>query len=349
MNIIELYGLTNWIKVEIVEAKIPQKYQQLQAILQQNAQPNKQKTPFETQKEDLLNALISVRHAILTKDQISFLSELSITQLIGRGGARVIEDILYRNSIDIATAANKIQELTQTLNEGIRKSGLIADGLDGCVQDDELEVYDEALIRVSFLGDAAMSNVKDFKKWGIIWHDIGRGVAMVHGNAPEDVKIIGAAKGSVILELMALAKIATTIAGVIWSALKVAEKVLDIRKKAGEIRHLNLETKKLAGDMEKAAEKEKEVGVTNIINLQIKELKLKKNGDGEKISALEKSVKNLVDFIELGGEVDFVVPEEAVSDEDEAVVDDFTKLRKTTEEIRLLEEAVKLLEDNSDD
>ena len=37
--------------------------------------------------------------------------------------------------------------------------------------------------------------------------------------------------------------------------------------------------------------------------------------DGDKVNALQNSVKNLVAFIEKGGEVDFVVPDEVAADE----------------------------------
>ena len=57
MNVSELFELTHWITREIEDENIPQKYQAVQTILQQHAQPNQQKTPFETQKDDLIDSL----------------------------------------------------------------------------------------------------------------------------------------------------------------------------------------------------------------------------------------------------------------------------------------------------
>lgn len=57
MNVSELYDLTHWVTDEIVTPQVPQKYQALQQILQQHAQPNQQKTSFETQKNDLIETI----------------------------------------------------------------------------------------------------------------------------------------------------------------------------------------------------------------------------------------------------------------------------------------------------
>ena len=142
-----------------------------------------------------------------------------------------------------------------------------------------------------------------------------------------------------------IAGIATTTSGIILAGLKVAEKVLDIRKKAEEIRNMKLNNKKLANDIEKEAEKEKTLGIECITAEIIKKLKLKKDGEGDKTNALDKSVKNLVDFIESGGEVDFIIPdEESEVEESENATPNYGDLRVTFQEIRQLEAKIKLLE-----
>jgi hypothetical protein len=345
MNVSELFDLTHWVTNEIVATQIPQKYQTLQKILQQHSQPNQQKQPFEIQKNDLTETLKKVPLRKLTKDQLLFLRKLGIAQAVGDEGIGVIEDILYKNVIDVATSAQKLQQIHQEIIKGIQKSDQIKAGLDGCVFEEEYETENEVLIRVSFTGNATMSNVSDFKNWGNIWYEIGRGIAMAHSSSPEDVKIVGATKGSIIIELAVIASFATTISGIILASLKVAEKVLDIRKKAEEIRNLKLKNKKLASDMDKEAEIEKTVGIEKIATKIINKLKLKKDGEGDKINALNKAVKNLVNFIESGGEVDFIIPEEeAESDENKDAIPNYRDLRITFQEIRKLESKIKLLE-----
>ena len=347
MNVSELYSLTEWVQSEVENEQIPDKYQQLQALLQQNTQPNQQNTQFDSQKEELLSALRAIRTTSLSNDQVTFLSKLGIEQLIGKAGADAIEDILYKNVIDLATAAQQIADRTQALNEGISKITQIAEGLSGLVGSEEEDVADGVLIRVSFLGDASMNNVADFKKWGETWFNIGRGVTQAHGKTPEDITVVGAAKGSVIIELLADPVISGTVASIIWGALKVTEKVFNLRKIAAETLVLDLQEKKLAGEIKKAAEKEKSAGIAIIIKEQTKSLKLKADGDGDKISALEKSITDLVDFINDGGGVDFVAPEEENDDDDEVVDDGFIQIREQAENIRRLENKVKLLEYNN--
>lgn len=73
-----------------------------------------------------------------------------------------------------------------------------------------------------------------------------------------------------------------------------------------------------------------------------------KDGEGDKIAALTKAVKNLVTFIESGGDIDFVIPEnigEAENgDDNDERKPDFDELRVTFSEIRHLENKIQLLE-----
>ena len=345
MNISELYNLTQWIQDEIVNKQIPQKYQNLQTILQQNSNPRQQNQPFENQKKDLIESLNTVAVYKLTQSQLIFLEELNILITVGNKGISILEDILYKNVIDIATSAQDISKILLNINAGIAKSKQIQTGLTGCVPKEDYEVNNEVLMRVCFTGHASMSNVTDFKDWGNIWYDIGRGIAMAHNETPESIKIIGATKGSIIIELAVIASIAATTSGIILSALKVAEKVLDIRKKAAEIRNLNLTNKKLANDIDKEAEIEKKIKIENISTEIIKQLKLEKDSQGDIITALNKAIKNLVNFIESGGEVDFILPDEKDDDETEnKQISNYTELKSTFQEIRILENKIKLLE-----
>jgi len=341
MNVSELFDLTYWISREIEKKQIPQKYQTLQTILQQHSQPNQQKQPFDSQKEDLINTLINVPLDQLTRDQLEFLSNLGIAQAVGDEGINTIEEVLYKNVIDVATSAQKLQEILQKISEGISKSNQIKEGLTDCVAEEEYETDNEILMRVSFTGHALMSNVTDFKSWGSIWYDIGRGIAMAHNASPEEIKIVGATKGSIIIELAVIASIATTTSGIILAALKVAEKVIDIRTKAEELRGLKMKNDKFAKDLEKEAENEKKAGIEEITGKVAQELQLKED-EGDKVTALDKAVKNLVNFIEKGGIVDFVIPED--EEMEDGKEDENQQLRVAFLEIRKLEKKVALLE-----
>lgn len=342
MNVSELSHLTHWITNEVENKSIPQKYQTLQALLQQHSQPNNQRPPFESQKEDLINTLKSIPLIQLSKDQLEFLTCLGIAQTVGEDGIKEIEDVLYKNVIDVATSARKLQQIHQKIMGGIEKSKKIKEGLVDCIFEEEYEAENEILMRVSFTGNALMSNVVDFKKWGIFWYEIGRGVAMAHDSAPEEIKIVGATKGSIIIEMAVVSGIAVTISQIILAALKVAEKVIDIKIKAEDLRRLKMKNTKVAKDLDAEAENEKKLGIEEITADISNNLQLKEGDDGEKIKVLDKAVKNIVDFIEKGGIVDFIAPEIGKDEDDKE--NNNKKLRDAFQEIRRLETQIALLE-----
>jgi hypothetical protein len=135
--------------------------------------------------------------------------------------------------------------------------------------------------------------------------------------------------------------------GIIMDVLKVADKVLDIRKKAEEVRALALSNRKIANDLEKEAEKEKNAGLDRISSDTVKRLSIKSEGDGEKVNALGGSIKKLADFVEKGGEVDFVLPEAQDEEGEEHGEESHQKrenLRMAFREIRELQQKVRQIE-----
>lgn len=348
MQVEELYDLTTWIDNEIVDAEIVQKYQQLHNVLRQNAQPDQPKQPFADQKEVLIKALGDVALAQLSIGQIDVLSTIGIAPNVGPEGVAALEDALFRNAIDIATAAQRVQNSIQKINEGVQWSQQVRDLLSKIITSDEIaEIGDSVLLRVHFSGDAHLSNLTEFKHWGKVWWEIGRGIAMAHNDAPENIRVIGATKGSIIISLLTAYGIAKTTSAIIMEALKLAEKVLEIRKKAEEVKALKLANGKLEKLLEEEADKAKKAGVDKIVNDKIKDLKLNAKEEGDKINALGDAIRKLVDFVEKGGEVDFVLPDEeeagdeATSDQNREARDD---LRVMFRELRQLENKVHQLE-----
>lgn len=349
MNVSELFDLTRWIVAEVTEKQIVQKYSALHQALHQAAQPNQPTAAFEGQREDLLATVRAVPLNQLTRDQLTFLNDLGIGKALGPDGAAKVEDILYRNVIDVATSAAKVKEIHDELNRGVSKSNQIRQGLSGVVSEEPYEIDDEVLIRVCFRGNAAMSNIVDLKKWGNTWHEIGRGIALAHDATPEDIRVVGATNGSVVIEMATLATLAGSTSMILLAALKVAEKVLDVAKKVEEWRGLKLKNKKLAGEMEKEVENTRSEGLEQITATMIKELGLKKNAaDGEKIEALDRSIKSLVAFVESGGEVDFVIPDAPDDEDSDAQPPEYDQLRVRFAEIRTLEAKIRLIESTDD-
>ncbi len=347
MHVSELYHLTKWIDREIKENEILGRYQTLQSVLHGNSRPNQAKQPFESQKDDLIGAISVVPLESLSTEQVDFLRKLGIGDYVGEDAVKRVEDILFRNAIDSATADQKFAQIVEQFQAGIERSHRLQQSLDGIVPE-EPELKDRVLVRVTFSNQAAIANVVDLRNWSNIWYDIGRGVAMINDSSPEQVEVVGADKGSVVIELAVAYGIAKTISAVILEALKVAEKVLDIRKKAEDLRGMKLTNTKIAKELEDEAQKERKKGIDRITDKVSKHKRKKNTSEGDKVNALDRAVKHLVDFIEKGGEVDCVLPTEAPEDggqEAKPEPREVRELRATFSEIRHLEIHLKQLED----
>lgn len=345
MQVKELLSLSYWIDKNIKKLQVSQKYQQLHKAMQQNvnARNNQPMQPFETQKNAVIDTIEDISVSGLTNEQERMLSKLQISQYIGSEGVTNLENLLFRNSLDIATATAEVNSIHEKLNQAIQKSDQLKANLASLIDVDEQDAdeSEQVIMRVHFQNDVSLNNLTDLKKLGTTWWEIGRGIAMAHDHAPEDVKIVGAQKGSIIIELAVISAIATTTSTIILSALKVADRVLTIRKKAEEIKALKLGNQKLEAELAKEADKEKMEGLESITKEISVNLNINQNGDGEKFKVLEKAVKNLIEFVEKGGEVDFYSPEGSEGDQN------IKQMKLNFAEIKKLEKRVLAIESKS--
>jgi hypothetical protein len=342
MNTEELVELTSWISEQVVDRELPRLYAEIASALRNTANGSPQ--PFETQKDELTMELQKVDLPALSNDQRSFLKRLNLLEHMGQSGVSELQDILYRNSLDVSTAAKKIEDISTHIQSAVDRSKLIRASLSGLVDVQE-GFSDEITIRVAFDGGASVEDIVDFKKWAATWFDIGRGVAMAVGEAPEDIRVLGAQKGSIIVILATTCGIAGVISKILLKSLEVAEKVLGLKKQLLEIEALHLSNDALATQIKKAADEEKKVGLEKVSREVVASIQLQ---NGEKISALDKSISKLLDFIEKGGQVDVVLPvgsEGGEGDDDAHMVDreQVNGLREDVRRIREMEEQIRRL------
>lgn len=347
MQIEELFSLCNWINLNVDESKIVQKYQNLYQILHANIQPNQTKQPFEIQKDDLILSLKAINLNDLSIGQIELLETVGIKRNVAEHGVALIEDALYKNVIDVASSASVIQKCIQEINAGVTWAKQLKESLGLVINEDSvIEEAGSVIIRVHFQKNANISNLDDLKAWATAWHDIGRGIAIAKGHSPADIKIIGASKGSLILTLVAIYGVVEVLSKTIMEILKVVEKCLDIKKAIVEIKALKLSNQTAVLQLQKDLDELKETGVERIVQDISADLRLNDGTQGDKIKSLEKSVKKLTDFIEKGGEVDFVMPEQHDSTGSDAKSQE--KLRKIIDEVRAIENKIKSLEKPKD-
>jgi len=355
MNVTELFNLTEWINSEISENQILKLYNALHSILQQNTQPSQAKQPFDEQKNVLVEALQKAPLNRLTLAQVNFLHKLGIAPYIGSEGISHLEEILVKNPIDPATAASNVQAIITSMTQGVEKSTVIKNGLEGTVDSKELPA-DEVLIRVSFANDAVIANIADFKEWGSKWHTIGRGIAIIHDISPEDIRIIGASNGSILLDLGVTHLIASTVSRIINKALDIAERIIEIRGEAEKVRTMRLSNDKIATSLEAEAKKVNDEGVEKLASEILSQLNEGKALDGNKQNAFNKAVGHLINFLSKGGEVDCVLPEDSeTTQEDEGGTQDgstriqIAALRESFQQIRDHSAKLRVLEHTPQD
>jgi gas vesicle protein len=364
MQVLELYQLSKWIDEEIVERKLVALYDALFQVLNFNAtRPGNQPTrPFEDEKARLYESLQSINMNVLSLSQIEALDTLGIRQNIGVDGKEKVESLL-RNTLDIAHVANGIQAIQQEINGGIEKANLVKKSLSIFIDTEKLELEEnKVLTRIIFDHEAAISDIDKLKEWSSRLFDIGRGFAVANGQTPQDIQVVGAAHGSIIVELAILATTALPIAKAINLILDSMVKYRDFQLKSAEVRDMKKDNPKLADEFEEEAKRwedrasrlKKEIAedIANEIKPHFSNYK------EENQAELARAVKYLVDFVSKGGDVDCLIPEEDLNEEEvenggqmaetmKSLRQDFARIRKL-KETALLEHHELLVDDDEE-
>jgi len=343
MQIEELHQLSLWIDNEIVKSQIILKFDSLFNIINANVRRvnNQPVQPFEDQKNNLILAITAININSLTLSQLQILDVLKIKNHIGDLGKKNIED-LFLNNIDIAHVANQISVMKTEIQQGIQISNATKVALQPIIPDSKIEIdSDKVRTRVIFDNDAAIGNIINLKEWSSKWFDIGRGFSMANGQAPESMEVIGAAKGSLIIELAILATTALPIAKAIQLTLDSLVKYRDYQLKSAEVRKMKSDSPKIAEDLEEDAKRweiraqELKHDIADDVTEDVKQFfdDYKEENQAE----LGKAVRTLVDFLSKGGDVDCVIDDiqEESSETLISLKNDFVRIRELKEVLLL--------------
>lgn len=299
MDVEELLALTAWVDKFLVARRTHRQYNVLAAVLNENAQGVQPRKPMDQELAALFSNLEGVEVNQLTLDQLEFLGRLGLADHVAGTGIENVKRILADNPIDISTTARRINEIAARVGKGIELSNGIKAALANLV---ELQKPTEstAVLRVRFAGASAVKNIVDLKQWSKEWHDIGRGIALAVGQAPETITVVGARKGSIIIELGVLYGIAKIVSAIMMECLKVAGRTLEIQEQYEKIRALRLANAKLAEDLRAEIERERKAGLERI-EQDIEKLIIRdKPLSQEERTALGASTKKLVAFGDSG-------------------------------------------------
>lgn len=349
MELAEVFDLARWYQEHgPVTGK---KYQALQAALLHNA-TQAQKVPVRDALENLVSGLRALPMNELNLQQIAHLEKIGIAELLGTQGAAYVEGLVTQSTFDPATSASQIKNSTDRINSAAKifqgmVNALIAAGFDPTQFD--VEVDDGmAMARIHFRQEASIGNISEMKKWSADWSDIVRGLGHLVGETPQDMKVVGATKGSIIVCVVGtlslvtvLALLSKRVAGIVLDALTVARAIEDLR-------HKKISNQIVEQSM-KADLKAKEAALkTDIID----ELKQHAGStySAEHDAHLELAVNKFINFSKNGGEVDYLQQPEPEDDASEDDVDGVegqqglvSELRELICEIRSIKEQTLLL------
>lgn len=344
MNVVELQRLATWFNLEFRDTS--RLYSELLAQLNHNAN-NQDQRPLEAQLLALVEFLNAQRFDELSIQQLDMLKTVGVAGFMGPEGAAYVENVVKTSSYDPATAVQRINEATQKLNAA-RAMFLAYDEAVAAMGFHTGEATsgeaDRIIIRIGFQNDVSIDNVTDWKDSGKEWYDIIRGVAMACDEKPEDVKVVGAATGSVILILAGTLLFTHLLAKISKNITSVAMDVISVRSAMEDLRQKGILTKTMEKEFAEIEKSKRDGAVTTIEAVLADYLKGK---DGEIKTGLVKSIQKLLAFSEKGGSVDFVAPDADETDEvdDEALKTALIEVRDIIQEYHGQRDSLRLLTD----
>lgn len=348
MELQEAYRLKAWVDEEITQRELIQKYAALQKALQESAQraQNQPPTPFKEHKQSLLKTLRLVNIFGLSNPQLQVLEKLNILQHVGNVASDNIKNMMTEYASDLAYLAEQINKNQAELNQGIQQINNIFTALTPIVTEKEFELpKDKILTRVTFQNEASINDINDLRNWTIRLYNITRGLAIACNEPVEDIKVDGASRGSLIFDLILGRYVASILTKTLKEIFECMSEYQNFKIKAHEAELAALNKDRF--EQEYIEDKERWEGRMERVKQQIiedlssnikDEIKdYKKANDGE----LRKSVKDLVELISKGGDVDPVIPPtEAAGDDEET--EENAEFNKSLEDLR--QDYIKLTE-----
>lgn len=355
MQVSELIHLHDWFQYNVVNKGIIDKYTALHQVLQNNinasSQPANQRNraqlkAYQSELDDLLGTISNVDFRTIGVAQESLLDSMNVIALIGSRGHSELSKASV-NSLDLVsfntycsgavTTLNKCNQNLSNLKAQLRE---VFAGSD--VIESDFDPNSEVMLRVHFQGNSSLSNVELFESWGKQWKFIIDHTGTPYDTSSQDVKIVGASKGSVILELIVAASpYAVAFGGLITWALSTINSTLEIRKKRKEMESvdMDLEIKKVILEQLQTAENKIK---QDAIDQKVSEISNEVgNLDGDATNKLSSAVRKFFNFIDGGGSIDIVTESEV---DEENVADEIKQLRENFGEAKLIQENLKALE-----
>lgn len=345
MIVDELYGLALWLE-NYVEPSLPL-YDRLAGVLEVNAS-QAQKAAVKEPLESLEEALKEMPVERLTSEQRDLLITNETLHYIGIDGLNTFRRVIREGNFDPATSAREAREAHNKVSNLVRLFKTLRQDIlgVGVIVQRPFTVEDGVVTRVHFRDKANIGNVVDLKEWSGEWHDIARGLAIAAGEKPEDVRVIGASTGSLIVVLATSLLVAGVLTVLAKRANTIAKNVIDIMNAIEDLRHKKVLNATIEEAMRKQAKTIQDSGVKESVD-DIKQF-LGKEISNEVEGQLKNAVKKYFEFTEKGGEVDMIAPPQMESDEQNGIAANIADLNASIEAVRQVKQANQMLLGNGD-
>jgi hypothetical protein len=299
MNIIEIYNLGLWFKEhgEIAE----QFYRSL------SSEQIRQLRSFDDDGQNtFFKPLEKIPTEKLSLQQIEILKTLDVYRFVGFEGSKLIKETISLNSNNVGGLSSHFGRHADSLRQAHQKLYSLYKSIDELgLQTDLLGASNKKpTVRVIFKSNSSINNIKDWKDQSKLWHDTIRGITLSIDEAPEEVKVIGASTGSLILILTGTAVFTGLLASIMKDITSVAKNTIAVKIAWEDYKQKAMVTDEMKSQHNTLIENQEKEGKKKVIEGIIEQLPQDING--EQKNALENSIDNIFEFTENGGDLDFV-------------------------------------------
>ncbi|WP_318460831.1 hypothetical protein [Photobacterium leiognathi] len=312
----EMYQLARWYRDNITDNGVEQSLNTTKTNIISTLSNGNQYTPklknIRNYLEEHIKVLSKIDLEALSFDDIEILEKLGLKYIILSSAIPSLYKI--SNQGDVQEIAARISDSLETLESVNIQFAHFLDAFNKIFSSapyiEETNHHGKVLTRVRFHNDALISNVVNLSDWTARWNTIARGYSMALGQAPETFEVVGASKGSIIFDLLldfeTVKLFSETFNHLAETVFNVAE-IYGVIKAMKFIKESNPDLYKQTVECAKAeAEKKHEEMAEQVACKLLEKFQLNgQNRDGEVKESLKRSVKELNNFVNKGGDINF--------------------------------------------
>ncbi|EOB2852830.1 hypothetical protein ACIL2M_003178 [Vibrio vulnificus] len=334
MNISTLEDLSNWVVSVVARCSFVRTLENMTQILNNlkatNAVPNQVNAHFDNMLVEIKSKLEFIENdRVLSDEDVAALRALNLDGILlpeSYNSYRLIlskvgkldssfellkqKTTILKNTLETCSAMNDTLSLFSLDDSSISRSSRPA------LEFKEGKVF----TRLRFHKDASINSIVDLQKWSDSLFTIGRGFSMLHGYAPEEVEIVGAGRGSILIDMLANIETANAIGEAINHLLDAISTGIEIAGAIEALRRVKKSTDTDSFDdtikkLEEEHDSHKEQQYDEIVNSLIKSTDGNLNASPE----LRKAIKDLDKFLQKGGDIKFIESPDSTAEEKEVL------------------------------